>query len=568
MNERQIYELWCSKNLEDQDLIDELEAMKNKPELIKESFFQTLEFGTGGLRGILGAGTNRMNIYTVRSATQGFAIYLKKHFENPSIAISFDSRNKSDLFAAECARVMAANGVKAYLYRELMPTPALSFAVRTLGCSGGIMVTASHNPAKYNGYKAYDEHGCQLTDAPAKEVIEEVKRVDVFDGVKVISLEEGLKAGTISYIDQCVIEAYYKAVLSCRVEKNEEEVSHLKVVYTPLNGAGKNSVAHILKQIGLTELHIVKEQAQPDGNFPTCPYPNPETKEAMALALTLAQKVKPDIVVATDPDSDRAGLAVPVKGQYQILSGNEIGILLLDYLIQKRLEANTLPKEGLVVKTIVSSKLIDKICKKYALVCKDVLTGFKYIGEQILLLEKQGKEENFVFGYEESYGYLSGAYVRDKDAVLACMLLVQMAAAYKAKGYSLFKRLQELYEEYGYLLNYTASYEFEGLSGMEKMRRIMNTLRDQTPTQFAGDFVVTVKDYFLQKSTSKGVETPIALPKSNVLEFCLQSGSSVIIRPSGTEPKVKAYFSVEAQTKAECETTLKNLQREVEGFMK
>lgn len=570
MREKQLYEMWLQKDLEDSDLKTQLVEMKNNEEEIKESFYKTLEFGTGGLRGVMGAGTNRMNIYTVRQATQGFANYLKRQFANreKSVAIAYDSRNKSKRFAEETARVMAANGIKAYLYSELMPTPALSFAVRQLNCVGGVMVTASHNPGKYNGYKAYDEHGCQLTDIPASQVIEEVQKVDMFEGVLVADFKNALQNGTISYIDNTVTEDYYNTVIAQSVENNKEEVKKVKVAYTPLNGAGNKPVSEVLKRIGLENLEVVAEQQEPNGDFPTCSYPNPESPAAMKLVLELAEKTGADIALATDPDSDRAGLAALDNGEYRLFTGNEIGILLLDYIIESRIKNNTLPENGLVVKTIVSSKLIDKMCEKHNLELKDVLTGFKYIGQQILSLENKGQEEKFVFGYEESYGYLAGGYVRDKDAVEACMLLTQMAASYKAKGTNLQGRLNEIYEEYGFLLNRTQSFEFEGLSGMDKMAEIMGNLRQNPPREFAGQKVVTRKDY-LQRICydEKGDKTPIGLPKSNVLEFVFQSGSSLIIRPSGTEPKMKAYFSIEGKTKQDCEKDLQELSTYVAKIM-
>lgn len=570
MQEKRLFDLWLHKNLEDKDLKLELESMKNDSEKIKESFYKNLEFGTGGLRGVLGAGTNRMNIYTVRSATQGFANYLNKQFQGQvkSVAIAYDSRNKSDLFAKECARVMAANGIKAYLYSELMPTPALSFAVRHLGCVGGIMITASHNPAKYNGYKAYDEHGCQLTDIPAAQVIEEVNKVDIFDGVQTIPFEEGLTQGNICFISEEVIQAYYKAVLNTRVQENKEAVSKLKVVYTPLNGAGYKPVCEILKTIGVANLTLVKEQLEPNGDFPTCPYPNPEMKEAMELALQKAKEESADIILATDPDSDRAGFGIVEKREYRLLTGNEIGVMLLDYLLQQKEKANALLPKSLVVKTIVSSKLIDKMCNKYDLECVDVLTGFKYIGQQILELENKEQENRFLFGYEESFGYLCGSYVRDKDAVQACMLLTQMAADYKEKGLSVADRLEEIYKIYGYLLNQTDSFTFEGLSGMEKMGEIMQSLRSNIPKNLAGQKVTTIKDYFTRtRLDENGDRTPIGLPKSNILEFILQSGDSLIIRPSGTEPKIKAYFSVQGTSKQECQEKLLDLQQVVKEIM-
>lgn len=540
------FETWLSKAVEDKDLTDELNSVSNNEKEIYERFYTGLKFGTAGLRGIIGAGTNRMNIYTVRRATQGLADFLNAKYENPSVAISYDSRIKADLFAREAARVLAGNGVKAYISTELQPTPVVSYAVRELKTQAGIMVTASHNPAKYNGYKCYGSDGCQMTDNNANAVFKEIEKLDYFgDCIKLMDFEEGLNCGLIEYIGEDLYEKYLGKVMEQSVNPGVCKGSGLKVVYTPLNGAGNKLVRKVLDRIGVEDVVVVPEQEMPDGNFTTCPYPNPEIKEALALGLDLCEKVQPDLLLATDPDSDRVGIAVKTDNGYRLMSGNETGIMLMNYILSCRKENGTLPEKPVAVKTVVTSKLVDKVCEKYGCELKNVLTGFKYIGEQILLLEQKNEEYRYVFGFEESYGYLAGTYVRDKDAVVASMLICEMAAYYRTKGKSLNDVMNELYDEFGYYFNKTDAFEFEGSEGMKKMADIMSSLRESHPKEIAG-FKVTVASDYLNSCTKdivNGTEEVIDLPKSNVLAYSLEGGGAAIVRPSGTEPKIKVYIT-------------------------
>ena len=539
-----IYNVWCEKATEDKDLIEELKSIKGNEEEIYEKFYKNLEFGTAGLRGVIGAGTNRMNIYVVRQATQGLANYVKNTYGGGAIAISHDSRIKADLFMNEAAKVLAANGIKAYITSELQPTPVLSFLVRELKCQAGIMITASHNPAKYNGYKAYGSDGCQMTDKAAGLVYDEIQKLDIFEDVKTMDLDEAVNSGLVEYVKDEVYDKYIANVKEQQVNEGLCADSGLKVVYTPLNGTGNKLVRRVLDEIGIKDVTVVPEQENPDGNFTTCPYPNPEIKEALQLGLDMCEKVKPDLLLATDPDADRVGIAVPENGTYRLITGNETGIMLTNYLLSVRKEKGTLPENPIVVRTIVTSLLIDKICQKYNCELKKVLTGFKYIGEVILKLEEKNEKERYVFGFEESYGYLAGTYVRDKDAVVASMLICEMAAYYRKQGKTLANVIDEIYKEYGYYRNTTLSFEFEGASGMKKMQEIMSDLRENPLKTINGRTVKTIYDYL--KSEEKDVETgkitPIDLPKSNVLHFCL-GGDAVIVRPSGTEPKIKLYIT-------------------------
>ncbi|MGN0477132.1 MAG: phospho-sugar mutase [Ruminococcus sp.] len=539
-----LYNVWCEKATEDKDLIEELKSIKGNEEEIYEKFYKNLEFGTAGLRGIIGAGTNRMNIYVVRQATQGLANYVKNTYGGGAVAISHDSRIKADLFMNEAAKVLAANGIKAYITSELQPTPVLSFMVRELKCQAGIMITASHNPAKYNGYKAYGSDGCQMTDKAAGLVYDEIQKLDIFEDVKTMDLDEAVNSGLVEYVKDEVYDRYIANVKEQQVNEGLCQDSGLKVVYTPLNGTGNKLVRRVLDEIGIKDVTIVPEQENPDGNFTTCPYPNPEIKEALQLGLDMCEKVKPDLLLATDPDADRVGIAVPDNGTYRLITGNEAGIMLTNYLLSVRKEKGTLPENPIVVRTIVTSLLIDKICAKYNCELKKVLTGFKYIGEVILKLEEKNEKERYVFGFEESYGYLAGTYVRDKDAVVASMLICEMAAYYRKQGKTLANVIDEIYKEYGYYRNTTLSFEFEGASGMKKMQEIMSNLRENPLKSINGHTVKTIYDYL--KSEEKDVETgkitPIDLPKSNVLHFCL-GGDAVIVRPSGTEPKIKLYIT-------------------------
>lgn len=543
---KELYNKWLENASGDSSLIDELKAIEDNEEEIYDRFYRSLEFGTAGLRGVIGVGTNRMNIYNVRVATQGLANYLLGKYDKSSVSISYDSRIKSDLFAKEAARVLAANGIKVYLSTELQPTPVVSYAVRYHKSQAGIMVTASHNPSKYNGYKCYGDDGCQMTDNAAAAVYDEITKLDCFNDVKLADFDKALADGTIEYIGEEFYESYLQNVENQSVNKGICKDADLKVVYTPLNGAGNKLVRKILDRTGVKDVHIVKCQEMPDGNFPTCPYPNPEIREALEEGLKLCEEVKPDLLLATDPDSDRVGIAVADgKGGYRLMSGNETGIMLTDYILSNRKVLGTLPENPIMVKTVVTSVLIEKIVAKYGCELKNVLTGFKYIGEQILELEKKNEEYRYVFGFEESYGYLAGTYVRDKDAVVASMLICEMAAYYKKQGKSLCDVIDGLYEEYGYYMNTTLSFEFEGASGMETMKNIMDNLRNSTLTEMAGYKLLKHADYFLSfdKDFTTGTETVIDLPKSNVLSYSLENGNAIIVRPSGTEPKIKIYIT-------------------------
>ena len=544
------FALWKEKAIDDPDLTAELSGLTNEKEIF-DRFYRDLEFGTGGLRGVIGAGTNRMNIYVIRRATQGLCNYLKGTDLPQSIAIGYDSRIKSDLFAMEAARVIAANGITAYIYPRLEPTPALSWAVRYLGCGAGICVTASHNPAKYNGYKVYGADGCQITLDVAAAVLKEINALDMFADVNIATEEAGRAAGKIVTIGEDCLEAFLDAVQQ-RSLSNGEKLD-LKVVYTPLNGAGLECVKKILTRIGISDVTVVPEQEKPDGNFPTCPYPNPEIREAMETGLALCRKVKPDLLLGTDPDCDRMGVAVPEGDDYRLITGNEMGVLLLDYICRKRLENGTSPKNPVAVTTIVSTDMADAVAADYGVELRRVLTGFKFIGEQIAILEADGEIDRYVFGFEESYGYLSGGHVRDKDAVNASMLCCEMTAWYKAKGMTLAQAMDALYEKYGFYRNDLASFTFEGAEGMQKMAAIMENLRANPPKTLDGKEVTKIVDY------QAGVN---GLPKSNVLEF--QTGcAKVLVRPSGTEPKVKVYLSARASNMADAAQANQRILKEI-----
>ena len=547
-----LYNSWLENATEDKDLITELESIKGDENEIYERFYTALKFGTAGLRGVIGAGTNRMNIYVVRQATQGLANYVLSKYGKGSVAISHDSRIKADLFMNEAARVLAANGIKTYITTELQPTPVLSYLVRYFKCRAGIMVTASHNPAKYNGYKAYGEDGCQMTDNAAAAVYDEIQKLDMFNDVKTMDFDEAIEKGLIEYVDDSVYETYLDEVMKQQVNPGICKGSGLKVVYTPLNGAGNKLVRKILNRIGVEEVTVVPEQEMPDGNFTTCPYPNPEIREALAKGLELCEKVKPDLLLATDPDSDRVGIAVKdFDGSYRLISGNEDGVMLTNYILSCKKEQGVLPENPVVVKTIVTTKLINKLCEKYGCELKNVLTGFKYIGEVILNLEKKGEENRYLFGFEESYGYLAGTYVRDKDAVVASMLICEMTAYYRKQGISLAQMIDDLYKEYGYYLNQTFAFEFEGAAGMQKMSDIMSSVRADLPKAIDEYKVVKVSDYQLKKETDliTGETTDITLPTSNVIALNLEGDNGVIIRPSGTEPKIKLYITAVGKDK-------------------
>lgn len=562
MDIKQIYNDWLSKATEDKDLIAELENIKDDETEIYERFYTSLKFGTAGLRGIIGAGTNRMNIYVVRQATQGLANYILEKYGKGSVAISHDSRIKADLFMIEAARVLAANGIKVYITSELQPTPVLSYLVRYFKCQAGIMVTASHNPAAYNGYKAYGEDGCQMTDDAANAVYDEITKLDYFNDVKIADFDNAVKSNMIEYVDDSVYDSYIEKVMEQQVNPGICADADLKVVYTPLNGTGNKLVRKVLDKIGVKSVSIVKEQELPDGNFTTCPYPNPEIKEALQKGLELCEKEQPDLLLATDPDADRVGIAVKdYDGSYRLITGNENGVMLTNYILSCKKENGVLPENPVVVKTIVTTKLINQLCDKYGCELKNVLTGFKYIGEVILNLEKKNEENRYLFGFEESYGYLSGTYVRDKDAVVASMLVCEMAAYYKKQGKSLAEVIDGLYEEFGYYLNQTYSYEFSGAAGMQKMADMMSDVRKNLPDEIAGYKVEKVCDYLLkkEKDLATGEETAIDLPQSNVIALNLSDNNAVIIRPSGTEPKIKLYITAVGKDKENAESVCKKL---------
>lgn len=558
------YKLWCEKATIDPDLVAELKAIEGNDEAISDAFYKDLEFGTGGLRGVIGAGTNRMNVYTVGKATQGLAAYVNSVTENGKVAIAYDSRIKSDVFARDAAAILAANGIKVYIYKELMPTPMLSFAVRHLKCDAGIVVTASHNPSKYNGYKAYGNDGCQLGLEAADYVLSIMNSVDIFDGVKRVDFETAVAEGKIEYIGEDVIEEYLANVQKQRVH-TDLDMSKLNVVYTPLHGSGNKPVRNILAKIGATNVIVVPEQELPDGNFPTAPYPNPEIRQAFECALKLAETVKPDLLLATDPDADRVGIAVPNGDEYRLFTGNEVGALLLEYVLKGRKENGTLPQNPVAVKTIVTTDVCCKIAADYGCELRDVLTGFKFIGEQIGLLEAAGETDRYIFGFEESYGYLAGGYVRDKDAVVAAMLICEMVAYYKSLGLSLIEVLSNLYDKYGYYYCSQKSFTCEGQAGMKQIAGIMDRLANDPPAEIGGIKVARFDN--LNKSESLDVESgkisAIDLPKSNVLGFYFADGSSLIVRPSGTEPKIKMYLSAVGATDAEALAERQTL--EVEG---
>lgn len=570
MDIQQIYNDWLNNATEDKDLIAELESIKGNEAEIHERFYTALKFGTAGLRGIIGAGTNRMNIYVVRQATQGLANYVLAKYGNGSVAISHDSRIKADLFMIEAARVLAANGIKVYITSELQPTPVLSYLVRYFKCQAGIMVTASHNPAAYNGYKAYGEDGCQMTDDAANAVYDEITKLDYFNDVKIADFDEAVKSGMIEYVDDSVYDSYLEKVMEQQVNPGICKDADLKVVYTPLNGTGNKLVRKVLNKIGVESVSVVKEQELPDGNFTTCPYPNPEIKEALQKGLELCEKEQPDLLLATDPDADRVGIAVKdYDGSYRLITGNENGVMLTNYILSCKKESGTLPEKPVVVKTIVTTKLINKLCEKYGCELKNVLTGFKYIGEVILNLEKNNEENRYLFGFEESYGYLSGTYVRDKDAVVASMLVCEMAAYYKKQGKSLAEVIDGLYEEFGYYLNKTYSFEFSGAAGMQKMADMMSDVRKNLPAEVAGYKVEKVSDYQLktERDIATGEETAIDLPQSNVIALNLSDNNAVIIRPSGTEPKIKLYITAVGKDKDDADSVCEKLVESAKNIL-
>lgn len=563
------YQLWLSNVTAGQR--EQLEQLGQDQDALQDAFYRELSFGTAGLRGIIGLGPNRMNEYTIGKATQGLADYLVAHYENPSVAIARDSRNMGEEFVKAAASVLAANGVTAYVFPEIQPTPTLSFAVRDLGCSAGINVTASHNPAEYNGYKVYGDDGCQIASDMASDIQRAIDNLDFFESVKKLDFDEACKAGTIKWIGEEVVDHFIDAVAAQSVEDGASQASEkLKVVYTPLNGTGLKCVLRILERVGITDVTVVPEQSEPDGNFPTCKYPNPEAREALELGLRLCDEVKPDILLATDPDADRVGIAIPHKGEYVLLTGNEVGVLLLDYLCHRRKERGDDLSKKLAVTTIVSTLMPDAQAREFGFELRRVLTGFKYIGGQIARFEAAGRASDFMFGFEESYGYMSGTHVRDKDAVNACMLICQMAQWHKNNGRDLVEAMEGLYEHYGYYLNKTINVSYPGSAGAEKMAKIMDTLRENPPQTLAGFDVESFTDF------SAGVAMPAinctdkepqTLPEAKVLSFNISDGVKVLIRPSGTEPKIKAYVFARGETREDAEKLLDKLSRAAQDLL-
>lgn len=550
---------WLDRAEEDPELIEELRAVETDEAAVSDRFYRHLAFGTGGLRGVLGAGTNRMNIYTVRRATQGLAGYLNASGLPRSVAIAYDSRLKGALFARETARVLAANGITAHLYPRLEPTPALSWAVRYLGCGAGVCVTASHNPAQYNGYKVYGADGCQITPEAAERVLAAMEKTDCFDGVKLVDYDAAAAQGLIRTIGEDCLDAFVDAVLALRPGS---DVSRLRLVYTPLNGSGLECVKKLLEKMGVTELTVVPEQEAPDGRFPTCPYPNPEILEAMQKGLDLVEKLGADLLLATDPDCDRVGTAVLQNGSPRLITGNEMGCLLIDYIARSKKKNNTMPDRPVVVKSIVTTSMADAICQEYGIEVRNVLTGFKYIGEQIAKLEEAGEADRYLLGFEESYGYLSGGYVRDKDAVDGSMLICEMAAWYRSQGKNLGEALDEMYAKFGRYLNQVDSYTFPGADGMAKMSGIMESLRNDPPKSVAGAAVTAVTDYKTACPDVGGVK----MPPANVLSYTLGE-DSVIVRPSGTEPKLKVYYMVKAADLPAAQAKKAALQGDIEKIL-
>lgn len=567
-NAKLLYNEWLSYDLEDSDLKAELTALKSDDE-IYDRFYRDLSFGTAGLRGVIGAGTNRMNIYTVRKATQGLSDMLLQKKADPCVAISYDSRIKSDLFAKEAAVVLASNGIKVYITNRLMPTPVLSFCVRHLCCDAGIMITASHNPSKYNGYKAYGEDGCQMNEEDSAKVLEFANKTSIFGAKHTLSFEEGIKSGIISYVDESVYADYYDKVCALSIDADAIKNAGLNIVYTPLNGTGNEPVRHILGRMGCKNISIVKEQEMPDGNFTTCPYPNPEIREALTLGIAECENLGADLLIATDPDADRVGIAVRSKdGKTELMTGNAVGVLLLYYIASRLKEMGKLPERAVAVKSIVTTALADKVCEHFGIEMKNVLTGFKYIGEQIRLLEEKGEENRFVLGYEESYGYLSGSFVRDKDAVIASLLITEMASFYKMQGKTLLDVYGEIEAQFGVYYHAVDSFAFEGASGMKKMASIMESLRTAPPMEFCSLKTLSMSDYKLSVTTNleTNEKTEISLPSSNVLQFNFENNCKLIVRPSGTEPKIKFYYTVVSDSREKAAEICKKFALEAKNM--
>ena len=564
-----LYELWLRNAVNDPDLTTELESINGNDAEILDRFYKSLEFGTGGLRGVIGAGTNRMNVYTVAQATQGLANYLNEEFEEPSVAIGYDSRIKSQLFAETAAGVLAANGIKVYIYPELMPTPMISYAVMRLHCSSGIVITASHNPSKYNGYKCYDSKGYQMTDEGAKKTYDYISKVDIFNDVKYMSFDDALAEDMVDFIEDWLVEDFYDAVLSRQIEKGICKKADLKVIYSPLNGTGNKPVKYILKKIGVKNLKIVLSQEKPDGNFPTCPFPNPEIQQVFEEGMKLTDEFPADIMLATDPDCDRVGIAVRHNGEYKLMTGNEVGCMLAEYILSRKKAQGKLGANPVVVKTIVTTELIRAIAKEYNAEVFDLLTGFKYIGELIEQLKDKGEEDRYEIGLEESYGYLTGTHARDKDAVNASMMIIEMAAYYKTQGKTLVDVMNGLYEKHGMYLNTLLNFGFEGADGMKKMAEMMNNLRNNPPAEIGNIGVVKVSDYLTGKATDtlNGSTETIDLPSSNVLSFSMADDNKVVVRPSGTEPKIKIYITSHSDSRDNAEKQTQVIADSIKNIM-
>ncbi|MBE7091900.1 MAG: phospho-sugar mutase [Clostridiales bacterium] len=563
MTEQEKYNYWLEQENIDQEVLNQLKLMEGNENEIFESFYKDLEFGTAGLRGILGAGTNRMNIYTVGKASEGFAKYLKENFKSPSIAIAYDSRINSELFAWVSARIMAKNGIKVYIYSELMPTPMLSYALRHYKCDGGIVITASHNPAKYNGYKVYGPDGCQAGPEMADAILTYINKTDMF---KVELADKNDK--NINIIPDSVVEGFVDAILKKRVYEAKDAVKNLNIVYTPLNGTGRRPVDLVMKKMGVKNISVVKEQEMPDGNFPTCSYPNPEIREALEKGLELLEKTNGDILIATDPDADRVGVAVKHNGDFRLITGNEMGVLMLDYICRAKTLNGTMPKNPVAVKTIVTTAMVDAVTQKYGVKLESVLTGFKFIGGVIAELEENNRLDDYLLGFEESYGYLFlGEYVRDKDAISAVMLIADMTAYYKSKGKTLVDVLEDMFKEFGYYENKTVTFAFEGASGLKKMASIMEQLRQAPPKSVAGADIIETSDYKLSITKNKHGETPILLPKSNVLAYKLSDGCSFVVRPSGTEPKLKIYMFVKGESQQKAKSRVEEMYSSIKTLI-
>lgn len=545
---KQKYVTWLKCANLDDDLIKELNQIANNEEEINDRFYKDLEFGTAGLRGIIGAGTNRMNIYTVMKATQGLANYLNKNNIGSSVAIAYDSRIKSAIFSKYVACVLAKNNIKVHIFRELMPVPALSYAVRNLKCNAGICITASHNSSEYNGYKVYGADGCQITTKEANDILYEINNLDIFNDVKYSNFNDEVNCGNIKYIDEKIVDSFIEDISKLSFNKS---FNNLKIVYSPLNGAGRKCVLKILKKQGFHDVFLVEEQSMPDGHFPTCKYPNPEKKEALSLGIELANKINADIVLATDPDADRIGVAVKYNNEYRLITGNEMGILLLNYICENK----NMPKNPVCIKTIVTTNMILEIAKKFNITVLNTLTGFKFIGEQIGVLEADNRIDDYIFGFEESYGYLSGTHVRDKDAINASMLICEMASYYKLYNINLIDKLNILYKEFGYYKNELINFTFEGIDGMKKIKSIMEHLRNNKITQINDVDITSVIDYSIEQNTK------VKLPLSNVLEFHLNNNTTLIARPSGTEPKIKFYIEAKGNSINDCIFKIDNIKK-------